>query len=64
MTINSREQAAAYLASLTEQDAAEFYTGARTPLAQIADADLTSMTPAQINKARREGRLDSLLGKN
>lgn len=30
---------------------------------QISDAELAQMAPEQINKARREGRLDRLLGK-
>ena len=33
-------------------------------VAQISDNDLKSMTPAQINQARREGRLNRLLGIN
>lgn len=31
-------------------------------VAQLTEADLKSMTPEQINKARREGRLNKLLG--
>lgn len=31
---------------------------------QLSEADLTSMKPAAIDKARREGRLDTLLGKS
>lgn len=33
-------------------------------VAQLTAADLKSMTPEQINKARREGRLNKLLGVN
>lgn len=33
-------------------------------VAQLTDADLSRMTPEQINQARREGRLDNLLGKS
>jgi hypothetical protein len=35
--------------------------GERKP-SQLTDADLSRMTPAQINQARREGRLDRLMG--
>ena len=31
---------------------------------QLTDSDIERMSPSEINKARREGRLDRLLGKN
>ena len=33
-------------------------------LTQLSAADLQNMTPAEVNQARRDGRLDTLLGKN
>lgn len=37
--------------------------GADTAVAQLSQADLDGMSPAEIDKARRDGRLDSLLRK-
>lgn len=34
------------------------------PVSQITEAQLATMTPAEINEARRSGRLDKVLGKN
>lgn len=37
-------------------------TGGQQGVTQLTDSDLSSMTPAQINEARRSGRLNRLLG--
>ena len=38
--------------------------GKPAAVTQLTDADLESMTPAEVNEARRAGRFDKLLGKN
>jgi hypothetical protein len=38
--------------------------GKAAKLGQLTDADLESMSPAEVNKARREGRFNKILGVN
>ena len=64
MSTDPRIVARDYMAAITEAETDAFVTEARAPATQLTDADLASMAPAQINQARRDGRLDSLLGKN
>lgn len=54
-------------AAIFKRNPADFGGGSRggdvRPPNQLTQADLAKMSPAEINKARREGRLNTLLGK-
>lgn len=59
----SHDEAVNYTAAMTDNEFAAFVRESRNtaPETQVTEDALAAMSPGEINKARREGRLERLL---